>query len=377
MSWDLQERLAEAKANPGMPVALVTKGVSFGTIVADQNSDVDFTNVEGVSNDLIVRPFQWRGIASNLRNFIRDAMNFHFSVQPRELLREHPDMNDMDGTSEGETNEILEGDITAVATFLAFLRPPTESSDGLNAQQVEQGRNVFAEAECTSCHVPSLTIDNPFATIRDPRTDETMLDVVRSEFPYAAARKKLKSKDMLKEGYFITVPYSVSPTMEKYVVKKHMKSVRALKEDITPEEIANQIVAKLRGYTRNLNRRDGPPETLPRLPHEANGSVPVPLYSDLKRHTMGENLAEPFNQKTDGGQEIAGNRFVTRPLWGVADTGPWMHDGRALTLTDAILMHDGENSEAKESVGKFRNLSGDDKLALRAFLSSLRLPTVH
>ncbi|MDR4505163.1 MAG: hypothetical protein MRK01_10285 [Candidatus Scalindua sp.] len=36
MTWDLQEKLAEAQANPGNMVELVTKGVSFGKIVTDQ-----------------------------------------------------------------------------------------------------------------------------------------------------------------------------------------------------------------------------------------------------------------------------------------------------------------------------------------------------
>ena len=32
----------------------------------------------------------------------------------------------------------------------------------------------------------------------------------------------------------------------------------------------------------------------------------------------------------------------TPPLWGVRDSAPYMHDGRAETLLEAISMHDGE-----------------------------------
>lgn len=376
MSWDLQEKLAEAKANPGVMVGLVTKGVSFGKIVADENGTVDYSGIEGISPDLIVRPFQWRGIASNLRNFIRDAMNFHFSVQPKEFLEVHPEMNDLDGDTEEATNEILEGDISAVATFLAFLRPPTESSQGLDAQRVEQGRNIFMTADCASCHTPSLTIDNPMATIRDPRTDSMMKAEVEKQLPSSVVKKDIKTTEGKMERFPITVPYNVSPTLEKYVIKKKMKALKFAKEEISVEMVAQEIISTLKGFSRNLNRKDGPPETLPRLPHK-KGKVQVPLYSDLKRHTMGDNLAEPFPQQTDGGHDIPGNAFLTRPLWGVADTAPWMHDGRALTLTEAILMHGGTDSDANESVAKFESLSIDDKLALRTFLSSLRLPTVH
>jgi hypothetical protein len=385
MTWDLQEKLAEAKANPGIVVELVTKGISYGTIVADSDGIVDLGQVVGVSDDLVVRPFQWRGIASNLRNFIRDAMNFHFSVQPREFLAINPGENDHDidcaEVSEDEcekgTNEILEGDISAVATFLAFLRPPSESSQGLDTQKVAKGREAFIQADCASCHTPRLTIDSPYATIRDPRTDQTMKSKIEKAFPHTVIKKEFRELKKNAERFGITSSYSVSPSLEKYLLKKGLKSKKKLLGEQIPEGmVAQEIVLSLKGYSRDLNRDDGPAETLPRLPH-ADGKVAVPLYSDLKRHKMGENLKEPIIQKTDGGQDISEYEFLTRPLWGVADTAPWLHDGRALTLTDAILKHEGNGSDANESIGKFKNLSDDDKLALRTFLSSLRLPTVH
>ncbi len=372
MTWDLQEKVAEAKANPDMVVELVTKGVSYGNISADSNGTVDVSNVVGVSDDLVVRPFQWRGIASNLRNFIRDAMNFHFSVQPKELLETNPEKNDHDDLED----EILEGDISSVATFLAFLRPPTESSHGLDAQRVQQGRQAFMKADCASCHIPSLTLENPYATIRDPRTDKTMKVKVEKHALSLGAKRSIKKLAKNAEKFGITEPYSVSPSVEKYLLKKGLKAKKSPAETMPEDAVAQEIVLNLKGYSRNLNSTDGPPETLPRLPHK-KGKVAVPLYSDLKRHKMGDKLKEPITQKTDGGQDISEYEYLTRPLWGVADTAPWMHDGRALTLTDAILMHEGTGSEANEAVGKFRNLSDDDKLALRTFLSSLRLPTVQ
>jgi CxxC motif-containing protein (DUF1111 family) len=73
--------------------------------------------------------------------------------------------------------------------------------------------------------------------------------------------------------------------------------------------------------------------------------------------------------------------FLTRPLWGVADTGPWLHDGRATTLTEAILLHGDSSvpvpanrSEAAPVIDAFVKLSDDDKQALVNFLLSLRLP---
>jgi CxxC motif-containing protein (DUF1111 family) len=48
-----------------------------------------------------------------------------------------------------------------------------------------------------------------------------------------------------------------------------------------------------------------------------------------------------------------------------------MHDGRALTLEEAVLAHDGEGSEAAGSVAIFRQLSPAERETLLAYVGSL------
>lgn len=98
----------------------------------------------------------------------------------------------------------------------------------------------------------------------------------------------------------------------------------------------------------------------------AVGGVEVALYSDLKRHDMGPELAESTGHPLDA-------EFITARLWGVADTAPYMHDGRALTLTEAILMHGGAGEAARDAFARLRD---DEKMQLLAFLRSLRTPEV-
>jgi cytochrome c peroxidase len=62
----------------------------------------------------------------------------------------------------------------------------------------------------------------------------------------------------------------------------------------------------------------------------------------------------------------------TPPLWGVADSAPYMHDGRAETLLESITMHDGEASGTRD---RFLNLSLSDRHALIAFLETLVAPS--
>jgi len=62
---------------------------------------------------------------------------------------------------------------------------------------------------------------------------------------------------------------------------------------------------------------------------------------------------------------------VTARLWGIADTAPYMHDGRALTLNDAILMHGGEAQSARDN---YAALAEADQAKLLELLLSLRTP---
>jgi len=96
----------------------------------------------------------------------------------------------------------------------------------------------------------------------------------------------------------------------------------------------------------------------------ALGGAEITLYSDLKRHDMGPDLAETTGDPLDP-------FFVTPRLWGVADTAPYLHDGRAYTIRQAIEMHGGE---AQFATINFANLTPSFQKAMLIFLNSLRVP---
>jgi cytochrome c peroxidase len=59
---------------------------------------------------------------------------------------------------------------------------------------------------------------------------------------------------------------------------------------------------------------------------------------------------------------------MTRNLWGVGSTAPYLHDGRATTLTEAIIEHGGEAAASRNA---FLARTHDDQAALIAFLNNL------
>ncbi len=89
----------------------------------------------------------------------------------------------------------------------------------------------------------------------------------------------------------------------------------------------------------------------------------VPAYTDLLLHDMGEDLADGVVMALANGSE-----FRTQPLWGISSTGPYLYDGRAGSLDEAIALHGGEGSASSQA---YQEASVDDRIDLISFLESL------
>lgn len=88
----------------------------------------------------------------------------------------------------------------------------------------------------------------------------------------------------------------------------------------------------------------------------------VRLYSDLLLHDMG-SLGDGIGQGTARPREMK-----TPPLWGVRASAPYLHDGRAATVAQAIVAHDGEGKAARD---RFLRLGSTQRRQLLDFLNSL------
>ncbi|MEL6167794.1 MAG: di-heme oxidoredictase family protein [Pseudomonadota bacterium] len=112
-------------------------------------------------------------------------------------------------------------------------------------------------------------------------------------------------------------------------------------------------------------------------PKFATGSEAAPAqrnqliwpYSDFLLHDMGPGLADA--NPTD---DRLGSEWRTQPLWGIGLTEIvnghtyFLHDGRARSLEEAVLWHDGEAAGAR---AEFSGLSSADRSRVIRFLESL------
>ncbi len=196
---------------------------------------------------------------------------------------------------------------------------------------------------------------------------------------------------------------AISPQAPKY---------RTTGLDLTAGE-CNALVAYVRNLPRPIARKPAGAEEAKYLAagkaafgsigcagcHTPNLGEVDGLYSDLLLHDMGQEMADdgsygddgsdgdddpldpsvdPLAAKSSGKSSKPQSRkgatrqeWRTPPLWGFRDSGPYLHDGRAQTLEQAVALHGGQGTD---SARKFFDLSPRERLQLEAFLKSLVAP---
>ncbi|MCK6447233.1 MAG: hypothetical protein L6Q99_12660 [Planctomycetes bacterium] len=328
---------AEAEAcSSGLPVekALVAKGISFGALVATPSGaspctvTLDTSGVVGVSADLVVRPFGWKGDTTTMRQFCRGASNNEIGMQAVEIVGPG-----LDGDFDGVADELTVGDITGMVIYVTGQPRPLSKLeldrwgliDPLSAEEkraIRGGRQLFESLGCAACHVPSLTLADPI--FREPSLNPAFRDAVLPA-----------GQDPLVEG--------LDPA---YAVQYDL--TRDLPDNVITDPNTGAVIVKLGNFKKNLA-----------------GETIVELFGDLKRHDLGPGLAEPIDEIGTGAAV-----FMTENLWGVGSTAPYLHDGRATTLEQAILLHGGEAQAARDA---FAALSGPARADVTAFLANLVL----
>ena len=99
------------------------------------------------------------------------------------------------------------------------------------------------------------------------------------------------------------------------------------------------------------------PFSIDHVPHFP--AVEIPLKKDRPTKEVGITW------------EALQREWRTPPLWGLADSGPYLHDGRAESIDEAIRWHGGE---ATESAEKYRDMTNGNRDSLLAFFGTLTSP---
>ena len=321
-----RDQLRRDALDSGEPatVALQTHGVRFGALTATPTGDevtFDTSAVEGIDPDLVIKPFGWKGVFSTLRHFVRNSLHVHMGLQPEELLA-HPDPETDPGNGpdpddpdhDGVTREFTEGQLTALVLFLATLDAPL-------------------------VEVPTASgVDGP---------------------PYSGEFNLVDGQEMTFRWLDGSAIFTGIGCDACHVPVMAIRASRYTTQ------------ARVSGESTSIDLAIDGARPLPT--QRDDGVWLVPTFSDFKRHRMGDRLAGRHAERG-----VAPDVYMTRRLWGLAGSAPYLHDGSAILLDEAIAMHGGEGSEARGQAEAFMALSERDKASLRVFLRSLRrAPTIR
>jgi len=154
-------------------------------------------------------------------------------------------------------------------------------------------------------------------------------------------------------------------------------------DGVEDPEISRQDLGDLIAFSRFL----APPQPLPfdeaalrgealfdqlgcakcHIPELPSSRGPVRAYTDLLLHDMGPVLADGIGFGTPQASRIDPNNtaseFRTQPLWGIRNASPYLHDGRAETLDEAIRLHGGESEASRDAYVALDSLQRDDLIA--------------
>ena len=255
--------------------------------------------------------FGWRGQTESLSDFVEDACAIELGL---ELSAASQSITPRNRKYRPDGVDLTDHQAAQLTSFVGTLPAPQRHMPTGKAQQqrVSHGRQVFEHVGCADCHVPNIG-------------------------PVKGIFSDLLLHDM---GDGLTDPVAAIPAIDLKLLTDSRRQTR-----FQPTPLA-QSGGSYGGGSRG--------------PDFSRFSSGIPLADLREQRLRKERLAA-----------TAEREWRTPPLWGVADSPPYLHDGRAETLTEAIAAHGGQ---ARESVGMYFASPIVDRLALIGFLKTLRAP---
>jgi hypothetical protein len=299
--------IAEAVATK-QPVSrpLGSKGIDFGSIKGLPDGTVDTEQVRGVDSDLRVRPFFAHGGKLSIREFVVGALNDEMGLQA------------------------VDPELAAAKAGGRYVTPAGMVLDG----KLDQ-------------------LEGPPATRPDEDPDR---DGLANEIPVAL----VDYLEFYLLNYFKPATYKITEGSEKgrklfarigcagchipeFTINRDRR-VADVETAYDPERgLFNNLYATAATLFDAVDDRSGhPPAKQPRQ----RAFVVKNIYTDFKRHDVGPAF---YERNYDGSVR---REFMTTPLWGVATTAPYGHDGRSINLSEVILRHGGEAQAARDAFAR-------------------------
>ena len=280
-----------------------SKGIDYGQIKGMPDGSVDTSLVRGVDADLRVRPFFAHGGKISIREFIVGALNDEMGLQS------------------------VDPELAAAKAGGRYVTPSGMVLDG----KLDQ-------------------LEGPPATRADEDPDR---DGLANEIPVSL----VDYLEFYLLNYFKPGTYKITAGSEKgrklfarigctgchipdLTIRRDRRVADVETRYDSERGLFNKLFATAVALFDAVDDRSGHPPT--KQPKHASFVV-RDIYTDFKRHDLGPAF---YERNYDGSIR---REFMTTPLWGVATTAPYGHDGRSINLNEVILRHGGEAQAARDA----------------------------
>jgi len=310
-------------------VELVTsKGLSYGEIVVRPNGSVNVSALDGVDADLRVRPFEAQGGSFSIREMVVDEL-------AAEMGLEAPDVDLLAASRGGRVTTpsglVLDGRADRIDA------PPVSSP----AQDGDQDGKVNEIPVAIVDYLESYLLNSFPPGIGTPTQEAVLGRAIFTQIGCVSCH--IPNLPIDRDRRIVDVDTAF---------------------DAVNGGPFNGLFATVTSLVAGPAAALHPPPLPPLQPPAGAAFLARNLFTDFKRHDVG---AAFYERNFDGSLH---KTFMTTPLWGVATTAPYGHDGRSANVEQAILRHGGE---AQFSRDVYASLTRDNQLWVLDFLSTLEL----
>ena len=337
---------------------------SLDAVVKEQKSHPEISGRPSTLRDGRYGKFGWRANIASLIDFNDQACAAELGLETKRIAQPSDPLNP---NYKNASIDITDDQIRTMTAFVKTLPAPHRHyPSGQEArEQTAHGEKLFSSIGCAVCHRPNLgQVSGIYSDLLLHDMGKELFDINAAEPHRVRFTPVVNTETVFSPQTQPSIDYlggsqpisMQPPERSRDTLNRLQGPQRGMRSFIF--EAATQP-EKLRFVTLGKSR-----EILKENTNNSSAKSPSPTRGRPVR--IRENQMKILIEPTNVMQE-----WRTPPLWGVRDSGPYMHDGRATTLLEAVIMHGGEATGTRD---RFLNLSHRDRSAIIRFMETLAAP---
>jgi CxxC motif-containing protein (DUF1111 family) len=309
--------------------------------------------------------FGWKSQTSSLSDFVLTACAVELGL---EVPAHHQAGSPQHPEAKSAGFDLNGQECDSLIAYVSDLPKPSEAKPESEREvtEIKAGRSLFAKVGCATCHVPKLgKADGLYSDLLVHDMGPGLGDVGQ----YGVFDPSSSEEEIVDDP--ASIADATAPALAPIASEVIASPLPPVAGAATPSTAPAQPV---------------PPPTIvvdaplaaasPALPPGVTpfSAMPVgqPVVMTQAMFGMAQ-LGTPEQQVKRPTSGPAGRlEWRTPPLWGFRDSAPYLHDGRARTLDQAVSFHGGEATGIAQS---YFNLTAKERRQLEAFLKSLTAPS--